>query len=67
MKIWWRSWLLHFPLNLQTRNKWYKRRETIGDIELIIDPTLTQSNLNMAIVEYTYTGMDGLVRSVKIR
>ena len=62
-------WLLHFPPNLQTRNKWYKRREniTIDDIVLIIDPLLPRSYWNMAIVEDTYIGMDGLVRSVKIR
>ena len=66
---WWRLWLLHFPPNLQTRNKWYKKREniTIGDIVLIRDPSVPRSHWNMAIVEDTYTGRDGLVRSVRIR
>ena len=66
---WWRLWLLHFAPNLQCRSKWYKIREnlSVGDIVLIIDASIIRSKWNMAVVEETYPGDDGLVRSAKVR
>ena len=61
--------MLHFTPNLQPRSKWFKPREnvTIGDIVLVIDPDVPRSHWKMAKVIEVYPGIDGLVRSVKIK
>ena len=66
---WWKIWLLHFTPNLQCRTKWYKERSNVevGDIVLLIDPSVKRSKWNMGVIEKVYTGSDDLVRSVSVR
>ena len=66
---WWKIWLLNFTPNLQCRSKWSKERRNVavGDIVLIIDPTVRRSQWQMAIVEKVYQGDDGRVRSARVK
>ena len=59
----------HFAPNLQSRNKWFKKREnlTSGDIVLIIDKSISRSRWNMAVVKEVFPGPDGLVRSANVQ
>ena len=66
---WWSLWMKHFVPNLQIRNKWFKKRENlkIGDVVLMIDPSVHRASWNMAIVEEVYPGTDNRIRSLKVK
>ena len=59
----------HFVPNLQPRSKWTKKRENLskGDMVLMIDESIPRGHWKRAIVEKTFPGPDGLVRSAQIR
>ena len=61
--------MLHFAPSLQVRSKWFKSRDNlaVGDVVLVIDPNVSRSKWNLAVVDDAYAGPDGLVRSVRIR
>ena len=40
---------------------------SIGDIVILVDPSVARSHWNMAVVENVYRGDDGLVRSVRVK
>ena len=69
MDEWWKYWIDHFTPNLQIRNKWFKKREnvSIGDIVLLMDKLLPRGQWKLGIIDETFPGNDGLVRSVKVR
>ena len=59
----------NFAHNLQPRSKWFKTRENVetGDIVLLIDKNVARSQWCMGVILDTYPGIDGLVRSVKVK
>ena len=61
--------MLNFAPNWQSRSKWFKDRRNlkVGDIVLIIDPSVQRSQWSMALVDQVYEGDDGLVRSVRVK
>ena len=66
---WWQLWMSNFAPNLQPRSKWFKTRENVetGDIVLLIDKNVARSQWCMGVILDTYPGIDGLVRSVKVK
>jgi len=66
--FWWR-WLKEYMPILQQRQKWLtpKRNFRVGDIVLVGDESTKRGQWPKGLIEETYAGKDGLVRSVRLR
>ena len=65
----WNRWKKEYLLNLQSRQKWYKRERNLacGDIVLIINENMPRCHWPLARVTAVKVSRDGLVRSAKVR
>lgn len=65
----WERWIKEYLCTIQLRSKWFVERNnvSVGDLVLINDPNSHRSVWPLGRVTETYTGKDGLVRSVKLR
>ncbi|XP_055916401.1 uncharacterized protein LOC129949150 [Eupeodes corollae] len=68
-EVFWRRWNSEYLSRLQQRPKWTKIQEKpkIGDLVLLKDERLPPTHWNMARIEQTHSGSDGLVRVVTLR
>ena len=66
---WWALWMRYFVPNLQTRTKWFKKRENlaVGDIVLVVNPQVQRAHWKMARVQEVFPGKDGYIRSAEIK
>ena len=65
----WERWIKEYLCTIQLRSKWFVVRNNVavGDLVLINDPNTARSVWPLGRVTETYTGRDGLTRSVKVR
>ena len=66
---WCALWMRYFVPNLQTRTKWFKKRENlaVGDIVLVVNPQVQRAHWKMAGVQEAFPGKDGYIRSAEIK
>ena len=66
---WWKIWIRNFVPNLQVRSKWFKNRENISIVDMILlkDDSIPRGKWNRAIVDDVFPGIDRRVRSARIR
>jgi len=66
--VFWRRWIREYLPTLQLRQKWINvsRNLEIGDIVIIMDDNVPRNSWSLGRVIETFSGADGLVRSVKL-
>ena len=66
--IFWKRWLREYLPSLQVRQKWLtpKGNLRVGDIVLMCSDT-PRYQWHLGIIVDTYPGLDGYVRSVKVK
>ena len=66
--VFWKRWIAEYLPTLQRREKWTKsvRNVRVGDIVILVDYNCERNHWPLGRVIETYTGEDGLVRSVKV-
>ena len=65
----WKRWLKQYLPELQRRQKWLKKQPnvSVGDIMLIVEENMPRNLWPLCRVVEVNQGIDGLVRSVKVR
>ncbi|XP_062704072.1 uncharacterized protein LOC134286474 [Aedes albopictus] len=67
----WRKWVAAYRPELIRSRKWPDNRRyheyKVGDIVMLVDETLHRGNWPKGVVEKTYRGPDGKIRTVEIR
>ena len=65
----WSRWLRDYLPSLQQRQKWLnpERNLTVGDVVLVIGEHSQRGQWPKGLVEETYSGGDGFVRSARVR
>jgi len=66
--VFWRRWIREYLPTLQLRQKLMNvlRNLEIGDIVIIMDDNVPRNSWSLGSVIETFSGADGLVRSVKV-
>lgn len=66
--VFWSRWRKEYLPTLQIRSKWlrHKRNLHVGDVVVLVDDQLPRNCWQLGRVLDTFTGPDGLVRSVKV-
>ena len=68
-EVFWKRWLAEYVPELQKRAKWLNVHQNVqeGDVVLITNENTPRGVWPMGIVKEIYLGVDGLVRSVKVK
>ena len=69
MYVIWKCWLSEYVPELQKRAEWLNVHQNVqvGDVVLITNENTPRGVWPMGIVKEVYPGVDGLVRSVKVK